>query len=191
MRRDILRRALLCLFALSLCIGAQADEDMPLSFSSRLTTVFVGREYDLLALLEGTRQDGAYDFSISDPSIAQIRGSMMMILSEGYARITAGDSSGNTATMYIRASSAIPSRRALIISEQNYDDGRVRIGAENTARGIEDALSNLSYRQGTPFETTVSIDVDGENVGSVINAAFQGSTDDDVNLFYYLNYCSN
>lgn len=184
MIRDIPRKVLLFLITLCLLTSSVSADPALLSFSSRLTTVYAGREYDLLSMLESPEPDEEYIFTSSDTGIAIVEGNILTVLGEGYSRITVSDPSGNTAQMYIRASSPRPARHALIVSEKNYDDGRVRVGAENTAYGLADALANLSFRQGTPFDTTVLIDAAGDDLASRINTAFGSSSDDDVNLFY-------
>lgn len=47
--------------------------------------------------------------------------------------------------------------RALVVGQQRYTDGRVRIGAANTTQGISDAFSNMNM-DGAKYQTTMMMD---------------------------------
>lgn len=154
------------------------------AFSVTVLETYIGREIDLNEQLTGA-QGEAFVFSSSNESVVQIdENGVASIVGEGRARVRAEAEDGRAAQMYIRAINPVPARRALLLSEQRYDDGRVRTGAVNTVQGLSDMLGALRYRTGTAFEITMQIDSSEEDLISAIESAFSGASEDDVSLFY-------
>lgn len=166
-------------------ISLALAESGEFAFGSTLLERYVGETVDLLSLLTGNIENASLLFESSDTAIVSIDPSgTAQILSEGRARITARTSDGRTAYADLRAIAAKPVRRALILSEQRYRDGRVRTGAVNTVQGLSDTLSSLRYRSGTGFDITVRIDVSEAYLASLIESTFSQTQPDDISLFY-------
>ena len=156
-----------------------------LSFSVSILDAYVGQEIDLASYLVGQTDGLIVRFKSSAPSVVQTSGEgLAVVLGEGRAIITAMDSSGRSAKMKIRCFNAKPARRALLLTEHFYDDGRVRTGAVNTVQGISDMLSALRYRTGKSFEITVRVDNTQEGIRKAILDVFADAQDDDINFFY-------
>ncbi len=170
-------------FACALLLGALAQGDM--AFEQPLLEAYVGDRLDLAATLTGVLRGAQIRYESANPSVVQVDESgQAQVLSQGRTRITAADQHGNTAQMYVRAANAKPERRALLLSEQRYDDGRVRTGAVNTVQGLSDMLGALRYRSGTPFEITVRVDSTREDVLRAIESTFAKAEPDDLSLLY-------
>lgn len=171
---------LICLF---LGLFASSAESVPFAFSQALIETYVGAELDLSALLTGGA-DGV-QFAASDPAVLAIgEGGKATVVGEGRASASAQAADGRTASVSVISLNPKPARRALLLSEQRYDDGRVRTGAVNTVQGLSDMLGALRYRSGTNFEITMRVDNTEEDVLRAIQSAFEGAQEDDVSLFY-------
>ena len=177
-------RALVWLLVACLFYTAAPAEEVPLRFTALVLEAPVGARIDVSEYLEGLPDNiQELSFSSSSPAVT-VDGSGLAIAHEaGTARITVrrGDAE---ASILIRAYSEDIARRALIVSEQRYVDGRVRTGAVNTAQGLSDALNALRYRYGTPFEVTVRIDATQGELASLIAEALGEAEEIDVSLFY-------
>lgn len=180
MRKKTYRAALLAILAVIFAFPAFGETIF--RFTSSSLECAVGDVFPLSDILEGYDEETEYDFSSSFENVAVISDGELTILEGGITTVRATSPDGRTAALIVRASSPSPVRRALIVSEQNYEDGRVRTGALNTALGLEDALTHLRYRGGTPFGVTVSTDCD--DISGAIAEAFADTADDDVSLFY-------
>lgn len=178
--------ALILLVCLFMHAGAAfARERAPFSFSLSVMEAYIGSELRLHDHLAGDTQGLSFSFSSSDPAIVSIgEDGLAEVCGEGRANITALSSDGRTAVLYLHAIDPKPARRALLLSEQRYDDGRVRTGAVNTAQGLSDMLGALRYRSGTGFEITVRVDSSEANILAAIDDAFGDAQADDVNLIY-------
>jgi len=178
-------RVLIALFLLLLhlrCAAPCASALSAPSFSQTMLELYTGQTAELAPLLSDS---SAVGFSSSDESILLVDSSgFVSVVGEGRAHVTALFPGGQTASLYIRAINPVPARRALIISEQNYADGRTRTGAVNTAQGLSDMLGALRYRSGTPFDVTVTVDCPAGSLSDFISAAFSGAQSSDVSLFY-------
>lgn len=174
------------LINLLFCTGlASAQSIESLGFSVSVLDAYIGEEINLASYLVGQTEGLIVRFKSSAPAIVQTTGEgLAVILGEGRVRITAMDSSGQSAHMDIRCFNAKPARRALLLTERVYDDGRVRTGAVNTVQGISDMLSALRYRTGKSFEITVRVDNTEESIRKTILDVFSDAQDDDINLFY-------
>lgn len=154
-----------------------------LSFSAPLLEAYIGDRVDLLPLLSGA-EDLPVVFSSSDPSVVLTdENGSAEIVGAGRARITATVGAAS-AQLYIRAIAPVPARRALLLSEQRYDDGRTRTGAVNTVQGMSDMLGALRYRTGRPFDVTVQIDSTRESLAQAIESTFASAKPEDLSLFY-------
>lgn len=164
--------------------GTRAESE-PLGFALTLLEAYVGETVDLSARLTGATAGLSIVYTSSSPAVVSVdEAGVASILAEGRVLITAQSSSGQSAQMYIRAVGAKPVRRALLLSEQRYDDGRVRTGAVNTVQGLSDTLCALRYRTGTAFSVTVRVDSTEQTLRRAIETTFADTQQDDVSLFY-------
>lgn len=174
---------LLLTFLFPLC--SFAHESTPFRFALSVMEMYIGSELRLAEQLPAGVRDENILYASSDPSVAEVDSSgLVRIVGEGRAELTAETSDGRTAALSLRAVDPVPARRALLLSEQRYADGRMRTGAVNTVQGLSDMLGSLRYRSGTPFEITARIDSTPDDIRAAIDEAFAGSQEDDVNLFY-------
>jgi len=154
------------------------------AFASPLIEVYTGQTIDLSSLLAGAEGLSASFSSSNEEVIAIDRSGTAIVMGDGRARITASFEDGQTAGLYIRAIDPLPARRALLLTEQRYDDGRARTGAVNSVQGLSDMLGALRYRSGTPFDVTVQIDSTPETLLQAVQSAFSGAQTGDVSLLY-------
>lgn len=176
---------LLLLGTFSSAVMARAGSPASFSFSVMLLDAYVGQEIDLRTQLTGNVDAQDITFTSSDSSVVRIgEGSLAVIAGEGSSLITAVAGDGQSAQMHIHATNATPARRALLLTERMYDDGRVRTGAVNAVQGISDMLSSLRYRTGTSFAVTVRVDNTEQSIRRAIHNTFGESQDGDIGLFY-------
>ena len=177
-------RALVWLLAACLLYRSVPADETPLRFTAFVLEAPVGARIDVSEYLEGL-PDNILELSFSSSSAAvTVDGSGLAVAHEaGTARITVRRGEEEVSIL-IRAYSEEIARRALIVCEQRYADGRVRTGAVNTAQGLSDTLNALRYRYGTPFEVTVRIDTNPVELAASISEALGGAEDIDVGLFY-------
>lgn len=177
------KRVFALLLCLSFLLPALAEND-DLHFSPAYLAVYVGETLDLRAMLEGLGEDESCEFTLSDPSVADLdENGILTVTEEGVLRVDAvcGD---RTAGLYIRTAGKLPARRALLLCECTYTDGRTRTGAVNSVQGIADALDALRFRTGTAFEATTRLDSAANELPGLIEAAFADVQKDDVSLVY-------
>lgn len=103
---------------------------------------------------------------------------------EGETTLTVHDEkSGLSAEVTVTVSPAGRRYRALVLGEQNYEDGRTRVGGLNTAQGVADMLAQQSI-DGETYAVTLRMDVTREELIAAIDEAFAGATEKDLSLFY-------
>ncbi len=73
--------------------------------------------------------------------------------------------------------------RALLIGEQQYVDGRTRLGSVNTTQGITDMLLKCDFN-GARYLTTIKMDVSKREALEAIATTFRYTMDNDISLFY-------
>ncbi|MDO4740668.1 MAG: caspase family protein [Eubacteriales bacterium] len=161
-----------------------AAAGQPPAFSTSVLEAYTGETVDLTALLENA-QGRQITYASSDEEVVSVdKQGVASILSPGRARVSASAPDGASASLSVRVIDPLPARRALLLSEQRYDDGRTRTGAVNTVQGLSDMLGALRYRSGTPFEVTVQIDSTLPELSEAIRTSLGEAEPEDVSLFY-------
>lgn len=157
-----------------------ADE---LYFEESSVNIYEGERYKLAPVV--SPREARVEYTTSDPDVISIDESgEITAVGIGYATVTVEAVRGDLqATIDITVHERRPVFRALIISEQNYFDGRTRIGAVNTAQGVADALHGASG-DGNVYETKIMLDSTIAEVSAAIGELFAGNRDGDVSVIY-------
>ena len=124
-------------------------------------------------------------FSSADESIALVDQSGVVTgVSEGETTLTVRSEGGAIqASVRVTVTPARPVYRALVLGEQNYENGRVRTGGLNTAQGVADMLANQSI-DGRGYQVTLKMDSTREELLAAIDETFRDASSGDVSLFY-------
>lgn len=124
-------------------------------------------------------------FSSTDESIVRVdpQGNALGV-SEGEAdiRLLCIDS-GMLTSLRVKVTPPLAKRRALLIGQQRYFDGRIRIGSVNTTQGISDLLRAQNL-PGESYEVTMKMDSTRDETLRYIRETFSGDDPRDVSLFY-------
>ena len=123
-------------------------------------------------------------YSSADETVAAVdRGGRVTGVSPGETRIVARSASGITAEAAVTVTEPLPTYRALVLGEMNYESGRTRLGGLNTAEGVRDMLLKQSIN-GRRYEVTLQMDSTRDTLLDAIGEAFSGAKDCDVSLIY-------
>ena len=101
----------------------------------------------------------------------------------GQTRIIARAASGIAAEATVTVTEPLPTYRALVLGEMNYESGRTRLGGLNTAEGVRDMLLRQSVN-GRGYEVTMQIDSTRERLLALIEETFAAAKDRDLSLLY-------
>ncbi|NLG24190.1 MAG: hypothetical protein GX558_02465 [Clostridiales bacterium] len=138
-------------------------------------------------LTPGNATPQALTYASNDPAVATINANGVVTgISPGEAYVTVRSPGGLTASVHVTVTRRAPAYRALVMGEQNYLDGRTRVGAVNTAQGVADMLSLLGGEGGQNggYQVTLKLDSTLPQLTDSIAAAFDGARPGDVSLFY-------
>ena len=123
-------------------------------------------------------------YSSEDETVAVVNQSGRVTgLSPGETRIVARAASDFTAAASVTVTEPLPTYRALVLGEMNYESGRTRLGGLNTAEGVRDMLVQQSVN-GRRYEVTLQMDSTRESLLALIEETFAGAKECDVSLFY-------
>ena len=101
----------------------------------------------------------------------------------GKVNIKAVDGAGKVlGQMELSVTEPPAKRRALILGEQKYLDGRVRLGSVNTTMGMADLFRNQSF-DGATYEVTMRMDSGRTNAIAAIRNTFKDARAGDISLF--------
>lgn len=128
--------------------------------------------------------DQSVQYTSSDESVLKVsRSGVLTALEKGTAVVTAVSNDGGfTDTIEISVQGVRPVYRALVIGEQQYEGG-VRMGGENTARGVADMLKRQKI-DGESYEVRLQLDSTRRELLEGIREAFDGAKDTDISLLY-------
>jgi hypothetical protein len=128
--------------------------------------------------------DRRMTFESSDDSVATVddRG-VVTGVAEGQAVITVTSVDGGfKSQLTVTVTRAEPVYRALVMGEQRYADGRLRIGSVNTTQGMADLLKNAGVPGG--YNVTMKLDSTRKDLVAAIRNTFRDAEPTDVSLFY-------
>ena len=146
----------------------------------------VGDTYTLSPIVQPENARVAFEYESDDEAVATVteEGGVITALAEGETTLTVQDcESGLSVQVTVTVSEAGRHYRALVLGEQNYAEGRTRVGGLNTAQGVADMLAQQNI-DGETYAVTMRMDVTREELVSAINVAFAGATEKDISLFY-------
>jgi hypothetical protein len=123
-------------------------------------------------------------FESSDESVALVdEAGTVTAAGEGRATITITSvDGGHKSSLVVHVTKAEPVYRALLMGEQRYLDGRLRIGSINTTQGLSDLLQNSGMPGG--YGVTMKFDSTRQQLADAIRSAFEGAEPTDISLFY-------
>jgi hypothetical protein len=156
-----------------------------MTFPTEQMEIRMGEEKKLSPLFSPAHaSDQTVKYRSSDESVVKVSPTgVLTAVSKGEAVVTAVSNDGNFADMIeITVLGARPAYRALVIGEQQYESG-VRMGGENTARGVADMLERQKI-DGASYEVRLQLDSTRRELLEGIREAFDGAKDTDVSLFY-------
>ena len=126
----------------------------------------------------------ALQYASSDPAVADVdEEGVIAGVSAGECVVTALSPFGLTASVKVTVTPRAPVLRALVVGEQNYEDGRVRLGGLNTAQGVSDAL-RAQAAAGFDYTVTMGMDLTREALLKAVQAAFEGAREGDLAIVY-------
>ena len=135
------------------------------------------------ALPEGASLRGVR-FESSDEAVFSVNATGdMLAVGVGSGQLSAVSEAGVVlGSMQLRVSGAPIKRRALVLGEQRYLDGRVRVGAVNTTQGIADLLRSQSFG-GEGYEVSMRMDSGRAAAIEAIRKVFKDAQPGDISLF--------
>ncbi|MBO4884918.1 MAG: Ig-like domain-containing protein [Clostridia bacterium] len=123
-------------------------------------------------------------FESEDESVAVVDAAGVVTgVSPGETVISARSAAGIAARAAVTVTEPLPSYRALVLGEQNYETGRTRLGGLNTAEGVAETLRQQSVN-GRAYEVRLQIDSTRESLIEGIGETFGQAREDDVSLIY-------
>ena len=128
--------------------------------------------------------DQRMTFESSDKAVVTVdeRG-VVTGVSEGQAVVTVTSVDGGfESRLTVTVTRAEPVYRALLMGEQRYADGRLRIGSVNTTQGVADLLKNSGVSGG--YNVTMKLDSTRKDLVAAIRNTFRDAEPTDVSLFY-------
>ena len=153
---------------------AQTRIEVPQGTSAALQPIFTPEN----------ASDTSLTYTTDDPAIATVTGEGIVTgVSPGVTRVTAASAGGLTDACEVVVTERLPVYRALVLGEQNYDDGRVRLGGMNTALGVADMLCAQSVN-GRTYSVTLRVDSTRAELLDAIDEAFDGAQEGDLSLIY-------
>ena len=123
-------------------------------------------------------------YQSSDESVLSVSANgLISALKKGDATVTAVSQDGGfSAAVQVHVESVRPTYRALVIGEQSYE-GDVRIGGENTARGVADMFRAQSI-DGASYQVRLQMDSSRRELIEGISAAFGAALPEDISVLY-------
>ena len=123
-------------------------------------------------------------FASSDPEVASVDADGVITgLRAGSCAVTALSPAGLSASAEVTVTPRAPVCRALVVGEQNYEDGRVRLGGLNTAQGVKDMLAAQSAA-GQRYQVTMLMDTTRDELLQTVGEVFSGAREGDLSLVY-------
>ncbi len=123
-------------------------------------------------------------FASSDEAIVKVgKDGGILGVAIGTTTVRVSVSDGPSAEVRVEVTETPPARRALVMGEQRYLDGRIRMGSVNTTQGIADLLRAQNF-SGYGYEVTMRMDSTSAEAVEAIRQTFKGATARDVSLFY-------
>ncbi len=156
-----------------------------ISFAMPALKLPMGEQQPLAYAIEpaNAKHEGVTFWS-SDEKIAAVDGEgNLKALAAGACTVAVSTADGALSDqLEVTVTEQPPARRALVIGEARYVDGRVRIGAVNSAQGLADLLRAQSYG-GATYEVTMRMDTSRGGAIQAIRDTFSGAKPGDVSLF--------
>ena len=148
-------------------------------------TLHLGDEYQLSPSLSPENADEVLTYSTKGQGVIEVdEDGLVKALAQGTDTLTLATADGRLSlSVEVEVLPARAQYRALVVGQQRYTDGRVRIGAANTTQGISDAFSNMNM-DGAKYQTTMMMDCSREELLSAIEERFAQAEESDVSVFY-------
>lgn len=136
------------------------------------------------AVMPQDASDQRMNFASSNAAVATVDGGgTVTAVSEGQAVITVTSvDGGHQSSLTVTVTRANPVYRALLVGEERYADGQVRIGSINTTQGMADLLANSGVPGG--YKVTMKLDSTFAEMVQALQEAYQGAAPTDISLFY-------
>lgn len=166
-------------------VKVEAVAAQSIELDEQSLSLHVGDEYQLSPVLVPENADEPLVYAVSGTGAIEVDESgLVRALGQGIETITLSTQDGRlTRSIPVEVLPPRAQYRALVVGQQRYEDGRVRIGAANTTQGMNDAFSSMNM-DGRKIQTTMMMDCGLNELTQAISDCFSSAEDNDISIFY-------